>query len=246
MRYRASMWMRLRQVALVAGDLELSMQQIADQLSLGGAFHDKGVSEFGLGNAVWPIGRTFLEVVSPIEAGTAAQRYLDRRGGDGGYMIILQCDDVDAMRIRATEHGVPIVWKCDYADIRGTHFHPKFTGGAILSVDETVEPDAWRWAGPDWARNVRMGELLGIIAVDIQSDNPEALAARWAELLDKPVGLVGLDWVIALDEGVLRFVANSDDRGEGIVAIDLRAGASSHRRLGGTTQLCGVTFRFLA
>ncbi len=39
---------------------------------------------------------TFLEVVSPVTAGTTAGRLLEKRGVDGGYMIILQTDSVVA------------------------------------------------------------------------------------------------------------------------------------------------------
>ena len=45
----------------------------------------QGSAEFGLENTLMPVGRNFLEVVAPIQEGTAAGRYLDRRGGNGGY-----------------------------------------------------------------------------------------------------------------------------------------------------------------
>ena len=244
--YRAYMWIRLRQVAVVAHDLAQAMSDLTVSLRLGEPFHDPGVAEFGLANAVWPIGRTFLEVVSPTQPGASAGRHLARRHGDGGYMILLQCDDVDAMRLRFTERGVPIIWQCDLPDIRGTHFHPKFTGGPLLSIDETVEPDSWRWGGPRWAANVRMEELAAIIAVDIQAANPEALATHWADLLDKPAVQRGTSWVIALDEGELRFVPLADDRGDGISAIEVMPGDHSQHRLGGTISICGITVRYAA
>src|SRR5215208_3455104 len=49
-------------------------------LPLGEPYGDPGVAYFGLRNAVMPLGDTFVEVVSPIGEGTAAGRFLDRRG----------------------------------------------------------------------------------------------------------------------------------------------------------------------
>ena len=41
------------------------------------------VCHFGLGNAVIPIGKDFLEVVSPVQEDTTAGRFIDKRNGDG-------------------------------------------------------------------------------------------------------------------------------------------------------------------
>jgi hypothetical protein len=85
---------RLRQVALVARELEAGSASLRRALHLGEPFHDPGVGEFGLDNAVFSLGDTFLEVVAPVRADTTAGRYLARRGGDGGYMAIFQVADV--------------------------------------------------------------------------------------------------------------------------------------------------------
>src|SRR5262249_29674914 len=92
--------MRLRQVALVARDLDRAATDFCAVLGIEVAFRDPGVATFGLHNAVMPIGDTFLEIVSPVEAKTTAGRFLERRGGDGGYMVIFQCDDLDPQRQR--------------------------------------------------------------------------------------------------------------------------------------------------
>ncbi|MDZ4374345.1 MAG: hypothetical protein U1C74_23385, partial [Phenylobacterium sp.] len=73
--------MRLRQIALVARDLEAVKADIVAVLGLGGDYADPGVGKYGLRNAVWPIGDTFLEVVSPESEGTTAGRLLDKRQG---------------------------------------------------------------------------------------------------------------------------------------------------------------------
>ena len=86
------MWLRLKQIACVAQQLAPVEQEICDILGLRVCFRDPGVSYFGLENALFPLGNQLLEVVAPTKEGTAAGRYLDRRCGDGGYMVITQCD----------------------------------------------------------------------------------------------------------------------------------------------------------
>src|SRR5580704_6801040 len=92
--------MRLRQIALVAQDLAAAQADISAVLGVDYAYDDPGVGKYGLRNAVFPIGDTFLEVVSPKEPGTTAGRLLQKRGGDGGYMVILQVDDLEQARAR--------------------------------------------------------------------------------------------------------------------------------------------------
>src|SRR5437660_1782400 len=142
--------MRLRQTVLVARDLDAVVGDLTAVLGIEVGFNDPLVREFGLRNAVMPIGDTFLEVVSPIDPKATAQRYLERRRGDGGYMLIVQCDDLDADRRRVADLGVRTVWKHDLPQIRGTHLHPKDTGGALLSLDDANPAESWHWAGPEW------------------------------------------------------------------------------------------------
>jgi len=92
--------MRIRQIALVARDLDRAIEDLRAVLGLTGGFRDPGVAEFGLRNTVLAVGTTFLEVVSPVRDDTTAGRFLARRGGDGGYMVILQTADLAADRAR--------------------------------------------------------------------------------------------------------------------------------------------------
>ena len=57
--------MRLRQVALVAGDLDRNVGELCEVLGIDVAYNDPNMVVFGLVNAVMPVGDTFLEVVSP-------------------------------------------------------------------------------------------------------------------------------------------------------------------------------------
>jgi hypothetical protein len=219
---------RLRQVALVAADLDPVVDDLGAVLGIEVGFRDPGIIEFGLANAVMPVGDTFLEVVAPVQEGTTAGRYLERRGGDGGYMVILQTDRLDADRQRFADLGVRVVWSIDLEDMWGTHLHPRDVGGAILSVDAAVPAEEWRWAGPAWRSSVRTDVVTGISGVVVQADEPDKIARRWSEVLDVPVGP---DGVMALDGGGrIRFVAATDGRGDGVSAVEVTGDAPALRR----------------
>lgn len=244
--------MRLRQIALVGADLAAAKAEITQVLGLGADYLDKGVRKFGLVNAVWPVGDTFLEVVSPAEPGTTAGRLMDKRGGDGGYMVILQVDDGLAARARAVGLGVRLVEQAEFKGVVMTHFHPRDVGGAILSVDQMTPPERWEWGGPDWESNVRTEVSTGIVGAELQGPDPEAMAARWGEVLGRPVEFTGEGWRIALDGGELRFVEARDGRGEGLGAFDVAVRdpaavrASAARTEGEAVVLCGTRVNLVA
>ena len=139
---------RLRQVALVAADCDATARQLQEAFGWPDPFNDAGVGRFGLTNAVFAAGDTFVEVVAPVQPGTTAGRYLERRGGDSGYMAIFQLPDLAQARSRAQNAGIRVVWQSDLADIAGTHLHPMDVPGAIVSLDWADPPESWRWAGP--------------------------------------------------------------------------------------------------
>lgn len=243
--------MRLRQVALVARELEPSVDALCDVLGIEVAFHDPGVEVFGLRNAVMPLGDTFLEVVSPDRPGTTAGRLLERRGGDGGYMVIVQSQEKEADRARMASLGVRIVWEAQLEDAATLHLHPRDVGGAILSLDWMQPEESWRWAGPRWRDAVRTDVVRGIAGVELQADDPAAMARRWSEVLATPARAEGGDYAIALPGGgVIRFGKDRDGRGEGVSGLVVsaadparvreRARARGALREGGAVSLCGV------
>ena len=230
--------MRLRQIALVAKDLEPVVADLCAVLDIEVGFRDPGVHAFGLHNAVMPIGDTFLEVVSPIQPQTTAGRYLERRRGDGGYMVIIQSDNLAADRQRLDRLGVRVVWSVDLGDARTLHLHPRDIGGAIVSLDEMEPPASWKWAGPDWQTKVRTDVSCAIVGVEMQSGDPLALAARWAEVLHRHVRDVNGAAAIVLDSGTIRFVPARDGRGEGVTGVDLNV--ADHQRLAANARLRGI------
>src|SRR5439155_25609070 len=102
---------RLRQAVVAARDLDAVAGRLREGFGLLEPFEDPGVGAFGLRNAVFAIGDTFLEAVSPKLEGTTAGRYIEGHGGDCGYMVIFQFDDLEAARKRADALGVRVVWR---------------------------------------------------------------------------------------------------------------------------------------
>lgn len=215
--------LRLRQIALLARDLAATVENLRSVFGIEVGFRDPGVAFFGLGNAVFPVGDTFLEVVSPVRDDSAGGRMLVRRGGDCGYMVIAQVDDLSTARARAATENVRIVFEHahDAGHTATIHLHPRDTGGAILSLDVSEPPSEWDWAGPAWRDHVRTDVVAGIAGATLASDAPAALAARWAALLDRPAAALGGEvFAIALDGATLRFVP-AHGAGDALVGVDL-------------------------
>ena len=217
------MWLRLRQIAFVARELAPVEKEIIDVLGVEVCYRDPAVGYYGLENALFPIGNQLLEVVAPIQEETAGGRYLDRRGGDGGYMIITQCDDHEPRRQRVAELGIRLVADRDSEDYRLMQLHPRDTGGTFFELDEQLGENAqerdgpWHPAGPDWQRAKRTERVAGIVAAEVQCDDPEAIAKRWAEIAE--IQLEGN--TMPLENAEVRFVPIEDGRPEGLSAIDV-------------------------
>jgi hypothetical protein len=205
--------LRIRQIVFVVRDLATRSRQLAELLALDPPYRDPGVAEFGIDNAVFAFGEQFIELISPIAAGTAAGRYLDRRG-EGGYMLILQTDDFDRDRARVRDLGVRTVWEKALPDIRAMHLHPKDIGGAIVSIDQPVPAASWRWGGPWRRQEGRRGEQR-VGAVSVEAMHPRERAECWAQVLGPDATLAEGGDRIGLTQGSLGFVPGGT-RGEGL------------------------------
>jgi hypothetical protein len=236
--------MRLRQLVLAARELDPVVDQLCGFLGARVCYRDPGVGAFGLHNALVAVGDQFLEVVSPVKEGTTAGRFLDRKAGDAGYMVIFQVPDFDSARRRVDAAGIKVVLEGSVPGIRGMHLHPAEIGGSIVSLDQADPPQDWPWAGPSWRDEVSTEVVSGFASAHMQAASPSAMASKWAGVLGiDPVGDASGTPAIGLDDSVVRFHGPEDDRGDGLVGIDLTA--SDRSRAGDSALIGGVTFRLL-
>ena len=214
--------MRVRQLVLVANERDPIVKDLESLFKIQVSFYDPGIKFFGLENAVLPVGDTFLEVVSPIEQETTAGRYLERRGGSGGYMVIIQVEDFESTKKRVKDNNIRVVYESEDPKARAIHLHPKDVGGAILSLDFMDPESSWKWAGESWKSKINNDVVEELNGVFIQSENPENMLQKWEAAL----GIKGTKEIeghtINLGSSRVVFVKDEDGRGDGPSAFEIK------------------------
>jgi len=222
------MTLQLRQICLVARKLAPAIDDLETILGIESCYVDDGVAHFGLENTLMPVGHNFLEVVAPIEEHTAAGRYLDRRGGDGGYMVICQANSRDtqqAVRQGALDSGIRVAHEAERSTWNICQLHPRDMIAAFLEVDWDEHDDFdgnWMPAGgTGWQAHVRRDRTKDFVGVELQGDDPLALADIWSRATGLPVTGRASAPAIELNNATLRFVEATDGRGPGLGGIDV-------------------------
>lgn len=227
---------RLRQVVLAVADLDTARAELEDRLGVSDAYQDPAVGQFGLRNAVYPLGDCFVELISPARHGTAVGRWL-ARGGGGGYMAMFEVADESAARRLISGTGARVVHESRHEDIVDIHLHPKDMHGAIVAVDIARPPGSWRWGGPSSTGRTPPtdGSALGGIAVAVP--DPQQAAARWGGVLGiEPVR--GPALVLGSAGQVVSFTES------GAAAPGIRAVAIVRPDRRSSCEVAGVHFEF--
>ena len=217
--------MRIRQLVFVSKERDSLVKDLCDLFQLEVAFYDPGIIHFGLENAVIPVGDTFLEVVSPVQENTTAGRFLETRKGDGGYMVIVQTDDLKREKLRVESEGIRIVWNADREEdgihAQAIHLHPRDVGGAILSIDSMEPTEAWLWASSSRKKHIKTETSNFLNGVHIQSTNPESMMRSWEKALGKKGIYINNQFQINLNKSRVVFMEDLDGRGDGIESFEI-------------------------
>jgi len=251
-------YLRLRQICLVARELEPVLADIRAILGLEICYRDPAVAKYGLVNALFPIGTSFLEVVAPTRENTAAGRFLERSGDHGGYMAIFDCGDPQRRRRHAEAMGIRIANVIAHDDYLGIQLHPRDCRAAMIELNHTRGGEevfgAYHPAGPDWRAAIRTSQTKALVATEIESPDPENLARHWAAILELPAAGVARDPRIELAHGgAIRFVPAADGKTECLGGLRLQvadparardaAAARGYALDGNSLHLAGVHFR---
>ena len=246
-------YLRLRQICLVAPNLAPVISDISAIMGLDVCYRDGNVAKYGLENALLPVDTILLEVVAPFQPGTAAGRFLDKTGGRGGYMAIFCCDDPDARGKHANAMGVRTANVITHAPYHGVQLHPRDCRAAFIEFNHTTNSDdvlgPYPPAGPDWQKAIRKDVTKALTEVEMQSPDPQGLAAHWGKIL----GVAASGAELKLPNASFRFVKGASDLMSGltfkvtdIAKVRDAAKAKGCKVSGDSFDLCGVTFKLVA
>jgi|TARA_Y100000310_G_scaffold345775_1_gene469688 hypothetical protein len=229
------MTIQLRQICLIAHELDSTIDNLSQILGINKCYVDPGVAVYGLENTLLPVGRNFLELVVPVKEGTAGGRYLERRSGDGGHMVICQADNKEnqqAVRQRALDNGVRIASESERENWNICQIHPGDMIASFLEIDWDVHNDFnGNWepvGGTGWEDKVDQSVTQDYRGVELQGPDPASLAELWGKVTGIPVERDGSELTIGLNNVTLRFVEATDRRGAGLAGLDLAVNDKDH------------------
>ena len=181
------MWLRLRQIALVARDLDPVLDDVRAVLGLEVGYRDPRIGDARPAQRRHPGRRAVPRDRRPIREGTTAERYLERRGGDGGYMVITPVRRPRAppgpRRGARHPHRRPVRRATASPTCSSTRPTPAARSSRSTSRRAATTPDGRVEPG-------RAGLAAGAVrtdggprrsrAAEIQCEDPDKVAARWS------------------------------------------------------------------
>ncbi|MBI1377428.1 MAG: hypothetical protein GC157_08100 [Frankiales bacterium] len=229
---------QVRQLVFLAADLDATLADARSGLGLRQGIKDEqGMADLGFVHEVLTIGSTFLEFTAPLGPDTMPARLLAKRGGDLGYMVVVQVDDAERTKKRALDRGLTLVMETPYEGHTITQWHPRGLG-TLAEFDQIRPADSWHYAPRVFETGCT--DVVGdYTAVELAVRDPHAVAATWADVLEVEVAADGVS--LDLPGAALRFVPT--DGAEGLVAVELPA--TDRAQAGRTVRLSGVDFRLV-
>jgi hypothetical protein len=203
---------RLRQICIVTPQFDYVNSEIHDIFGIEICHRDsESLKRFGLENSIFVIGTNFLEVQAPIEPNTAAGRFIERTKGHGGYNIVVEVsDDPKRRQAHAKKMDIRIALEIDQELYQGVQLHPRDCRATMIEFARPTEADhrkgGWWPAGEGWRDFVRTTETKRILGIELESPNPDDLAAHWSQIIETALKEDNGHPFLILDDVTIRFV----------------------------------------
>ncbi len=128
---------RIHHIGIAVQDLDAAAAFYGDKVGLlDGGREDVWSAETKV--HFFPVGDTRLELVHPLVAGSAVDRFLEKRG-PGVHHICLEVDDIDAEVERMRAQGLQFLTEGPVPGAHGAKVifvHPRSTGGVLLELNQ--------------------------------------------------------------------------------------------------------------
>ncbi|MFV3076608.1 VOC family protein [Niveispirillum fermenti] len=230
---------RIRHYVLATHDMEFVCDQIYEVLGLPPMPRKEGpgvTEQYGFYSTMLKVGTTMIEVVQPIKPDHLLNRWFDERGGDGGFMVVMQTFDPDALKARAAAEGLALTRDMMFKGQHMLQFDYKHFGTHFELYKYTPEED-W-WGDPRNRPYPDARVASDVVGGEIAVEDPEAIAAQTARLfLARQEGTR-----VHFEDRTLNFV-EAKGQWRGLVALDLKA--REKVRVGDWARIGGVKLRFV-
>jgi hypothetical protein len=234
---------RVRHYVIAARDLEATCDEIYDYLDLEPAPQDhredgsQVTEQYGFRTHMMRVGTTMLEVVSPIRERHELQKFFVEQGGDGGFMVVMQTYDDDALLARADAAGLPL--RFEIPDFLGQHlmqFDYQVLGTRFEHYPYTPE-DNW-WGDPLNGAYNDPGAVADIVGATVAVNDPAAIAELTSTVF---IGTREANAVRFIDRRI-EFVPPVDGK-QGLNALHLTV--RDRARAGEAKRIANVDFRLV-
>lgn len=195
----------IRQVIIGAGDMDTASKELREAFGLAKGFADPLLEDIGMDDETFRVGpEAHLELVGALKPEAPIARWCEKVGGGGGYGLAIQVPASGPFLERAAGLGVRTIEDLVVYERRIVQLHPSDLG-ILVELDEIPEPEQWFWDGveADVSENPVIDDVL---AVEVASADPDALARKWATLFDVEVGVVDGVRQIPVGSRTVRFV----------------------------------------
>ena len=230
---------RVRHFVLATDDMAFVCDQIYEVLGLPATPKKPGpgVTEaYGFYSTMMRVGTTMIEVVQPMKSDHHLGGWLAERGGDGGYMVVMQTYDDAALIARAKAERLALTRDMMFKGQHMIQFDYKHFG-THFELYKYAPEDNW-WGDPLNGPYSDARVVSDIFGSDVAVENPAEIAEQAARLfLGKRTGNS-----VAFGDRTINFVPVVG-KARGLVALELKAREPA--RVGDWARIGGVQFRLV-